>query len=448
MKQIQSQKQQSLNKMKLGLDTFYNVLEPLEEYIEKSGDFPGFINKRQVYRKNIQDGECPLEVDEDLFLSNLFIFARTFHGKPASFMKIIQEDFYKWINAVGITFENCPEKLKHFLIEIDNILEGNDEKIVQETRERNEGVEINPWDMPKIFAGLQNPLNKNREQAKVLKGKKWNELSEEDRLKGDVELGKRAFEQIKLSISIPHDKFRLRGLENQGDEMKIDEFASSSSYQQSNSLENQYNFALRKWNEKRLEQGETADGLQRWIALLEFKLDKGNWKLDWVKKFRGSWSQQPIWELALISPDASLSEENGYDYLGNLKDAYNVQTRKVHLVNFYPVDQQNELRKSRKNFVLNEYEIFQKKVQGEIPMLSWETEKGVIDWGKKLESEIKSQNYLRNSQQPTKQNFSQPIKSNNNQLPKTPLIIGGVGFGVLLTGLIVYKVIKKNKVRN
>jgi hypothetical protein len=45
---------------------------------------------------------------------------------------------------VGITAENCPEKLKHFLIEINNILEGNDAKIVKETRERNEEVEINP----------------------------------------------------------------------------------------------------------------------------------------------------------------------------------------------------------------------------------------------------------------------------------------------------------------
>jgi hypothetical protein len=93
--QLQIQKQQSLNKMKLGLDTFYNVLEPLEEYIEKSGDFPNFIEKRQIYRKSIQDSEGTLEADEDLFLSNLFIFARTFHGKPSSFMNVIKDDFYK-----------------------------------------------------------------------------------------------------------------------------------------------------------------------------------------------------------------------------------------------------------------------------------------------------------------------------------------------------------------
>lgn len=67
--------------------------------------------------------------------------------------------------------------------------------------------------MPKIFAGLQEPLRKNREQAKALKGKSWNEISEEDRLKGSAELGKIAFQQIEKSVSIPHQNFRLRGSE-------------------------------------------------------------------------------------------------------------------------------------------------------------------------------------------------------------------------------------------
>jgi len=162
LQQLQEQKQKSLHKMKVALDTFYNVLEPLEEYIEKSEDFPGFISKRQIYRKNIRDSEGPLENDEDLFLSNLYIFARTFHGKPEFFMKVIQENFYKWINATGITAENSSEELKHFLIEINNILEGNDEKIIKESIERNKNIEVDPKEMVGIFAGIQNPLNKNR----------------------------------------------------------------------------------------------------------------------------------------------------------------------------------------------------------------------------------------------------------------------------------------------
>lgn len=208
--QLLIQKQKSLHKMKVALDTFYNVLEPLEEYIEKTGNYPGFITKRQIYRKSIQDSEGSLENDEDLFLSDLYIFARTFHGKPEFFMKVIQEDFYKWINAVGITAENTSEELKHFLIEINNVLEGNDEKIIRETAERNKNVEIDPKEMVGMFAGLQNPLNENRRRRKELEGKKWNELSEEDRLKGDADLGRREFERIKRNVSVLHENFRLR----------------------------------------------------------------------------------------------------------------------------------------------------------------------------------------------------------------------------------------------
>lgn len=208
--QLLIQKQKSLHKMKVALDTFYNVLEPLEEYIEKSGNYPRFITKRQIYRKSIQDSEGSLENDEDLFLSDLYIFARTFHGKPEFFMKVIQEDFYKWINAVGITAENTSEELKHFLIEINNVLEGNDKKIVKESVERNKNVEIDPKEMVGMFAGIQNPLNKNRRQRKELEGKKWDEISEEDRLKGDADLGRQEFERIKRSVTISHENFRLR----------------------------------------------------------------------------------------------------------------------------------------------------------------------------------------------------------------------------------------------
>ncbi|KLL01621.1 MAG: hypothetical protein MRERC_12c003 [Mycoplasmataceae bacterium RC_NB112A] len=227
-----AQKQKSLHKMKIALDTFYNVLEPLEEYIEKAGNYPNFRNKRQIYRKNIQDSEGTLENDEDLFLSNLYIFAITFHGKPEFFMKVIQEDFYKWIDAVGITSENTSEELKHFLIEINNILEGKDEKIIKESRERNKNVEIDPKEIVGIFAGIQNPLNKNRWQRKELEGKKWNEIPEEDRLKGDVDLGKQEFEKIERSVFIPHQNFRLRYF---GEKRPTNEVSSMEGIQQRSS---------------------------------------------------------------------------------------------------------------------------------------------------------------------------------------------------------------------
>jgi hypothetical protein len=60
--------------------------------------------------------------------------------------------------------------LKHFLIEINNVLEGNDEKIVRETDERDR-VRAKKTDLSQIvevFAGLQQPLNRNRDQRKEL----------------------------------------------------------------------------------------------------------------------------------------------------------------------------------------------------------------------------------------------------------------------------------------
>jgi hypothetical protein len=158
--------------MKTALDTFYNTLEPLEEYIEKAGYYSDFQSRRQRYRKTISDSEGPVENDEDLFLSNLHIFAQlTVKGKPEFFREVIRGDFYRWINHTGITAGNCPETLKHFLIEINNVLDDKSEKIIAETDRGTIDVEINPKEMVGIFAGLQNPLSENRQQKKELEGK-------------------------------------------------------------------------------------------------------------------------------------------------------------------------------------------------------------------------------------------------------------------------------------
>src|SRR3989337_3054155 len=118
--QILAQKQKTLHQMKLLLGNFHYMLEPLEEYIEKAGYYPNFRSRRQLYRKSIKDSEGPLWNDEDLFLTQLFVFAAAAHGKPQFFREVIREEFYKWINYTGITANNCPERLKHFLIEINN----------------------------------------------------------------------------------------------------------------------------------------------------------------------------------------------------------------------------------------------------------------------------------------------------------------------------------------
>jgi hypothetical protein len=169
--QMSMQEQRTLHQMKLLLSNFHYMLEPLEEYIEKAGYYSNFRSKRQLYRKTLQDSEGPVENDEDLFLSQVFVFASAIQEKPDFFREVIQQEFYKWINYTGITADNCPEVLKHFLIEINNVINGNDEKIIRESRERLKNYKVNPKDIIGLFSGLQQPLNRNREQRVALEGK-------------------------------------------------------------------------------------------------------------------------------------------------------------------------------------------------------------------------------------------------------------------------------------
>ena len=209
--QLLIQKQKTLHQVKLALDSFYNVLEPLEEFVDKAGYYPDFRTKRQLYRRVIQDSEGTLENDKNLLLSDLYIFSGAVEGEAGFIMEVLKEDFYRWINYIGITAENCPERLKHFLIEINNVLEGNDEKIVRETDERDR-VRAKKTDLKQVvevFSGLQQPLNRNRDQRKELGNRPWNELDDKDRLKGDADLGRKAFEQIERSVSISHESFQL-----------------------------------------------------------------------------------------------------------------------------------------------------------------------------------------------------------------------------------------------
>jgi len=209
--QLLMQKQKTLHQVKLALDSFYNVLEPLEEYVEKTGCYSNFRNRRQLYRRVIQDSEGTLESDKNLFLTDLYIFSGAVEEEADFIMEVLKEDFYRWINHTGITAENCPKRLKHFLIEINNVLEGNDEKIVRETDERDK-VRAKKPDLGKlveIFSGLQQPLNRNRDQRKELGNRSWNELDDKDRLKGDADLGREAFERIERSVSNSHGNFQL-----------------------------------------------------------------------------------------------------------------------------------------------------------------------------------------------------------------------------------------------
>jgi hypothetical protein len=93
--QLLVQKQKTLHQVKLALDSFYNVLEPLEEFIDKAGYYPNFRSKRQLYRRVIQDSEGTLENDKNLLLSDLYIFSGAVEGEAGFIMEVLKEDFYR-----------------------------------------------------------------------------------------------------------------------------------------------------------------------------------------------------------------------------------------------------------------------------------------------------------------------------------------------------------------
>src|SRR5580698_9555123 len=96
---------------------------------------------------------------------------------------------------VGINPDDCSDKkLKHFLVEISNVLEGKGEKIVNQTKEyldnKKKANSSNPKDMEnviKVFSSIQLPLDKKREEAKLYENKNYFEVENENKFSGSSE---------------------------------------------------------------------------------------------------------------------------------------------------------------------------------------------------------------------------------------------------------------------
>jgi len=61
--------------------------------------------------------------------------------------------------------------------------------------------------MLKVFGALQEPLNKNREEGKLLEGKTDKDIKIESRFNTNAEEGEQAFQQISEEVSFEHDNF-------------------------------------------------------------------------------------------------------------------------------------------------------------------------------------------------------------------------------------------------
>jgi hypothetical protein len=86
------------HQMKLVLNTLYNTLGALEEYVdkvEKSRNYSNLKIKKQLFSKSIND---PNRTSDELagdFLSQLFCLKAIVNKKSDSFRKKIQEEYYR-----------------------------------------------------------------------------------------------------------------------------------------------------------------------------------------------------------------------------------------------------------------------------------------------------------------------------------------------------------------
>jgi len=211
----------------LAFENFRYLLESLEEYIEKAGYYRDFKSKRQLRNITIpKEKNYSLDNLENLFQTKLVLFVTVLgNDTPDSTKKEIQQEFYKWINIVGIDANNCPdEKLKHFLLETNSILEGDSEKIINQAQEyldkRKQDSPTSLEDMEsllRLFSSVQEPMNKKREEADFYKDKKYFEVEVKDKFEANAEQGQRVFDQLTGEIANKHNDFKF--FENQTDEL-------------------------------------------------------------------------------------------------------------------------------------------------------------------------------------------------------------------------------------
>jgi len=192
---------------KLAFSVFHNTIVALEEYVEKIG-YVGF--KKQVFDKSINSPDrSPEDLAED-FLIQLYCLKAMVNKKPSFLRDEIKEKFYKWIDATGINANNCSDKLKNYLFEINDILEGGGERFVKQTENNLDNGKSTPKDALNVFSAFQNPINKNREQRELLKGKTHKDVKIENKFDdADSEKGKNTLGQISQEVALKQDGFNF-----------------------------------------------------------------------------------------------------------------------------------------------------------------------------------------------------------------------------------------------
>lgn len=198
-------------------DIFVSTIEWFEKYIEivHKNKFPNWENRKQVRdnfvvtRKDIY--EDPKRAEEGL-AGQLHLFSSVLEDDTsAEFEKEMKQEFYKWISAVGIDINNCPERLKHFMFGLNEIFEGNYEKIRHDIANRKREIEVDDPKymdyMMKVFSHTQVSMYKEEKVKKSMEGKDPNEVKFGNFSGGNKEQGQKTFEKIAKNVAGSHENF-------------------------------------------------------------------------------------------------------------------------------------------------------------------------------------------------------------------------------------------------
>lgn len=197
--QIQQSVMLSAYDKKIVYKIFRNTLEWFEKYVEIS--YPDYRIDKQIKDDNIKrlDANDPNKI-ESLFSSILFGFKTMTENKPKFLLDELKRDFYEWVSAIKISADNCPEKLKHYLFEINEILEGRGNKLENDVLNRKRELEPNSAEygeaLNKVFADTLISLENSRNEFRKLEGQNHRDIDVRNNFAGNDEAGKKVFEGI------------------------------------------------------------------------------------------------------------------------------------------------------------------------------------------------------------------------------------------------------------
>lgn len=213
--QIQQQEQLTAYQKQSTYNMLFMTLEWLEKYIEVVYQiyFPDWKNQKKIHDNNIKrtDIDDNPAMVEDSLSTQLVLFRSTLRNKPPFLREEIKKEYYKWISATGINFDNCPKRLKHFLFGIHEIIEGRGEKILEDLRSEQVNFDSTSpefvEEMKTLFTYSHSESKKVEKIEKSLEGKDYNDIEIKSRFgSGDAERGGQTFEQIASSVADSHKK--------------------------------------------------------------------------------------------------------------------------------------------------------------------------------------------------------------------------------------------------